>query len=147
MLKVRKDAILLVEDNPDDELLTIRALKRTKIVNEIVVAHDGEEALQYLHAENSGNDLPVMVLLDLKMPKLSGLEVLRAIRSNARTQTLPVVVFTSSNEEKDIVESYNLGANGYVRKPVSFDEFTQAVQRVGLYWILTNERIPGSPGC
>lgn len=136
---MRKDAILLVEDNPDDELLTLRALKRTKIVNEIVVARDGEEALEYLLTENSGNDLPVMVLLDLKMPKVSGLEVLREIRSNARTQSLPVVVFTSSNEEKDIVESYRLGVNSYVRKPVDFSQFLEAVERIGLYWMVLNE--------
>lgn len=136
---MKKDAILLVEDNPDDELLTLRALKKTKLVNEIVVAHDGEEALKYVLPENSGNDLPVMVLLDLKMPKVSGLEVLRSIRSNARTQNLPVVVFTSSNEEKDIVESYRLGVNSYVRKPVDFSQFLEAVERIGLYWMVLNE--------
>lgn len=136
---MKKDAILLVEDNPDDELLTLRALKKTKLVNEIVVAHDGEEALKYVLSENSGNDLPVMVLLDLKMPKVSGLEVLRSIRSNARTQNLPVVVFTSSNEEKDIVESYRLGVNSYVRKPVDFSQFLEAVERIGLYWMVLNE--------
>lgn len=139
MLEVKKDAILLVEDNPDDELLTLRALKKTKLVNEIVVAHDGEEALEYLLGEKNGNDLPVMVLLDLKMPKVSGLEVLHAIRSNARTQNLPVVVFTSSNEEKDIVESYRLGVNSYVRKPVDFSQFLEAVERIGLYWMVLNE--------
>ncbi len=136
---MKKDAILLVEDNPDDELLTLRALKKTKLVNEIVVAHDGEEALEYLLGENSGNDLPIMVLLDLKMPKVSGLEVLHAIRSNARTQNLPVVVFTSSSEEKDIVESYRLGVNSYVRKPVDFSQFLEAVERIGLYWMVLNE--------
>lgn len=136
---MRKDAILLVEDNPDDELLTLRALKKTKLVNEIVVAHDGEEALKYLLPENGGNDLPIMVLLDLKMPKVSGLEVLRAIRSNARTRSLPVVVFTSSSEEKDIVESYRLGVNSYVRKPVDFTQFLEAVERIGLYWMVLNE--------
>jgi CheY-like chemotaxis protein len=139
MREVRKDAILLVEDNADDELLTIRALKKTKIANEIVVAHDGEEALEYLLAEGGGNDLPVMVLLDLKMPKLSGLEVLREIRLNARTRSLPVVVFTSSNEEKDVVESYSLGVNSYVRKPVDFSQFLEAVERIGLYWMVLNE--------
>ena len=136
---MRKNAILLVEDNPDDELLTLRALKKTKLVNEIAVAHDGEEALDYLLNEENGNDLPVMVLLDLKMPKVSGLEVLHAIRSNARTRTLPVVVFTSSSEEKDIVESYNLGVNSYVRKPVDFSQFLEAVERIGLYWMVLNE--------
>ena len=136
---MRKNAILLVEDNPDDELLTLRALKKTKLVNEIAVAHDGEEALDYLLNEENGNDLPVMVLLDLKMPKVSGLEVLHAIRSNARTRTLPVIVFTSSSEEKDIVESYNLGVNSYVRKPVDFSQFLEAVERIGLYWMVLNE--------
>ena len=136
---MRKNAILLVEDNPDDELLTLRALKKTKLVNEIAVAHDGEEALDYLLNEENGNDLPVMVLLDLKMPKVSGLEVLHAIRSNARTRTLPVVVFTSSSEEKDIVESYSLGVNSYVRKPVDFSQFLEAVERIGLYWMVLNE--------
>ena len=136
---MRKNAILLVEDNPDDELLTLRALKKTKLVNEIAVAHDGEEALDYLLNEENGNDLPVMVLLDLKMPKVSGLEVLHAIRSNARTKTLPVVVFTSSSEEKDIVESYSLGVNSYVRKPVDFSQFLEAVERIGLYWMVLNE--------
>ena len=136
---MRKDAILLVEDNPDDELLTIRALKKTKIVNEIVVARDGEEALEVLFSESEGGALPVMVLLDLKMPKLSGLEVLGAIRSNSRTKSLPVVVFTSSNEEKDIVESYKLGVNSYVRKPVDFSQFLEAVERIGLYWMVLNE--------
>ena len=136
---MRKNAILLVEDNPDDELLTLRALKKTKLVNEIAVAHDGEEALDYLLNEENGNDLPVMVLLDLKMPKVSGLEVLHAIRSNTRTRTLPVVVFTSSSEEKDIVESYSLGVNSYVRKPVDFSQFLEAVERIGLYWMVLNE--------
>ena len=139
--------ILLVEDNPDDEELTVRALRRGNITNHIKVARDGAEALDYLMGQEKNAPLPVVVLLDLKLPKVDGLEVLRRIRSEERTRVLPVVVFTSSSEERDIVESYNLGANGYVRKPVSFDEFTQAVQRVGLYWILTNERIPGSPGC
>ena len=136
---MRKNAILLVEDNPDDELLTLRALKKTKLVNEIAVAHDGEEALDYLLNEENGNDLPVMVLLDLKMPKVSGLEVLHAIRSNTRTRTLPVIVFTSSSEEKDIVESYSLGVNSYVRKPVDFSQFLEAVERIGLYWMVLNE--------
>ena len=140
---MRKNAILLVEDNPDDELLTLRALKKTKLVNEIAVAHDGEEALDYLLNEENGNDLPVMVLLDLKIPKVSGLEVLHAIRSNTRTKTLPVVVFTSSSEEKDIVESYSLGVNSYVRKPVDFSQFLEAVERIGLYWMVLNE----SPNC
>lgn len=139
--------ILLVEDNPDDEELTVRALRKGNITNRIRVVRDGAQAIEYLYGGETDATLPVVVILDLKLPKIDGLDVLRRIRSEERTRFLPVVVFTSSGEERDIVESYNIGANGYVRKPVSFDEFTQAVQRVGLYWILTNERIPGSPGC
>jgi two-component system, response regulator len=135
--------ILLVEDNPDDELLTVRALRRGHIANEIVVAHNGEEALRYLsdHAD-SGAALPSVVLLDLKLPKIDGLEVLARIRADARTRLLPVVVLTSSSEECDIVESYSLGANSYVRKPVGFDEFITAVSQLGLYWVLINEPLP-----
>ena len=139
--------ILLVEDNPDDEELTVRALRKANITNRITVVRDGAQAIDRLLGTGRSRELPVVVLLDLKLPKVDGLDVLRRIRSEERTRFLPVVVFTSSGEERDIVESYNLGANGYVRKPVSFDEFTQAVQRVGLYWILTNERIHGSQGC
>jgi two-component system response regulator len=139
--------ILLVEDNPDDEALTIRALRKSKIANEIVVAHNGVEALDYLfgQGEYAGRDLadkPAIVLLDLKLPKLDGLEVLRRLRANDRTRTQPVVVLTSSSEEKDIVESYDLGANSYVRKPVAFDQFSDAVAQLGLYWLMVNQATP-----
>jgi len=128
--------IILVEDNPDDERLTIRALRRGNIANEIIVARNGEEALiMVLNA----NPLPSVVLLDLKLPKVDGLEVLRQIRANDRTQFLPIVVLTSSSEERDIIESYNLRANSYVRKPVEIEKFTEAVRQLGLYWALINE--------
>lgn len=131
--------ILLVEDNPDDERLTIRALQRGKIVNEILVARNGEEALDLVF---SLEPLPSVVLLDLKLPKIDGLEVLRQIRANERTRLLPVVILTSSSEDRDIVDSYSLGANSYVRKPVEIDPFTEAVRQLGLYWILVNEPLP-----
>ncbi|HIK17653.1 MAG TPA: response regulator [Leptolyngbyaceae cyanobacterium M33_DOE_097] len=131
--------ILLVEDNPDDERLTLRALRRGNIVNEIHVARDGEEALHVLFNLES---LPCVVLLDLKLPKVDGLEVLQQIRGNSRTRLLPVVILTSSSEERDIVESYSLGANSYVRKPVEIDQFTEAVRQLGLYWALVNEALP-----
>ena len=136
--------ILLVEDNPDDEALTLRALKRSNIVNEVVVAHDGVEALDYLFATGAyaGRDtqiLPQIVMLDLKLPKLRGLEVLRRMRADGRTQGLPVVIFTSSKEEPDLVEAYNLGANSYVWKPVDFTQFADSVRQLGLYWLLLNE--------
>lgn len=132
-------AILLVEDNPDDERLTIRALRRGKIANEILVARNGEEALHLIFGLES---LPSVVLLDLKLPKIDGLEVLRQIRANDRTRLLPVVVLTSSSEDRDIIESYSLGANSYVRKPVEIDQFTEAVRQLGLYWVLLNEPLP-----
>jgi len=131
--------IILVEDNPDDEKLTIRALGRGNIANEIQVARNGEEALiMVLNAD----PLPSVVLLDLKLPKVDGLEVLRQIRANERTHLLPVVVLTSSSEERDIIDSYNLGANGYVRKPVEIEKFTEAVRQLGLYWAVINEVLP-----
>ena len=130
--------ILLVEDNPDDERLTIRALQRSRLKNSIQVARDGEQALTEIF---SANLLPCVVLLDLKLPKVDGLEVLRQIRSNERTRLLPVVILTSSNEDRDIIESYNGGANSYVQKPVDFDQFTEAVSQLGLYWALINESI------
>lgn len=130
--------ILLVEDNPDDERLTIRALQRSRIENSIQVARDGEEALNRVF---SSTLLPCVVLLDLKLPKIDGLEVLHQIRANGRTRLLPVVILTSSNEERDIVESYSGGANSYVQKPVDFDQFIQAVSHLGLYWALINEPI------
>ena len=139
--------ILLVEDNADDETLTIRAFKKNNILNEIVVAHDGVEALDYLfgtgdHAGRDPSALPQLVLLDLNLPRIGGLDVLRRIRSDARTEFLSVVVLTSSKEDEDIVRSYSLGANSFVRKPVEFDQFSQAVKTLGLYWLLLNESAP-----
>ncbi|HEY9690079.1 MAG TPA: response regulator [Coleofasciculaceae cyanobacterium] len=128
--------IVLIEDNPDDEQLTVRALRRGKIANEIVIARNGEQALQTLF---SMKVLPSVIILDLKLPKISGLDVLRQIRANAQTQFLPVVILTSSGEDRDIIESYSLGANSYVQKPVDFNEFNEAVHRLGLYWILVNQ--------
>lgn len=139
--------ILLVEDNPDDEALTLHALKKSNITHKIIVAHNGAEALDYLfgtgaYAGRDPCDLPLVVLLDLKLPKIDGLEVLRRIRDNERTQLLPVVLLTSSNEEEDRLKGYMLGANSYVRKPVDFDEFVRAAGQLGLYWILLNEPPP-----
>jgi two-component system response regulator len=139
--------ILLVEDNPDDEALTVRALKKSNVMNEIVVARDGVQALDYLFGQGSyaGRDtsvMPQVVLLDLKLPKLDGLGVLRRLRSDDRTKLLPVVVLTSSNEERDRIESYGLGANSYVRKPVDFTQFSDAACQLGLYWLLLNEPAP-----
>jgi len=129
--------ILLVEDNADDEQLTLRAMRQSEVPNIIRVARDGAEALDHLFAIPNGR-LPDLVLLDLKLPKVSGLEVLQKLRNDPRTRSLPVVVLTSSDEEKDIVESYNLGANSYIRKPVDFDEFIDAVRQLGLYWLAMN---------
>jgi len=136
--------ILLVEDNPDDVKLTLRALKKNNILNKVVVAEDGVEALDYLHGTGrfAGRDLSVMpqlILLDLKMPKLDGLEVLQRIRDDVRTRILPVVVLTTSSEDRDRIESYKLGANSYIRKPVDFNQFLEAVQQLGLYWLVLNE--------
>jgi len=136
--------ILLVEDNPDDEALTLRALRKNNIMNEVVVARDGAEALDYLFAMNkyAGRDVadwPSVVLLDLKLPKVSGLEVLRKIRSDERMRSMAVVILTSSKEEQDVAESYDLGVNSYVRKPVDFAKFVEAVKQIGLYWLLLNE--------
>jgi CheY-like chemotaxis protein len=141
--------ILLVEDNPDDEELTLLALRRNNLLNQIVVAHDGVEALDYLfgtgmYSGRDPSDRPQVVLLDLKLPKVDGLEVLAHLRADPRTQWTPVVILTSSSEEEDIVNSYRLGANSYVRKPVKFDQFTDAVRQLGLYWLLMNE-IPPPP--
>jgi two-component system response regulator len=136
--------ILLVEDNPDDEALTRRALKTNNIQNEVVVARDGAAALEILLG--AGRELPAVVLLDLKLPKIDGLEVLRRVRSDERTRLLPVVILTSSKEEQDIVSGYSLGANSYVRKPVDFDEFVRAASQLGLYWLLINEQPPRRPG-
>jgi CheY-like chemotaxis protein len=139
--------ILLVEDNPDDEALTIRALKKNNIRNELVVVRDGVEALDYLFcrgnfAERNPHDRPQVILLDLKLPKVDGLEVLRQIRSNDATRLLPVVILTSSREEQDMIRGYSLGANSYVRKPVDFTEFAEAVRELGLYWLVLNEPAP-----
>lgn len=136
--------ILLVEDNPDDIELTLRALKKNNIANNVVVAHDGEEALDYLagtgnYTSHDKSDLPIVVLLDLKLPKIDGLEVLRHIRADVTTRLLPVVILTSSAEERDLVSSYSLGANSYIRKPVNFDQFIEAVRQLGLYWLVLNQ--------
>ncbi len=134
--------ILLVEDNPDDEALTLRALKRNNILNEVVVAHDGAEALELLLPEHGEGRLPEVVLLDLKLPKIDGLEVLRRIRADERTRRLPVVILTSSNEERDIITGYDLGANSYIRKPVDFNQFMEAVRQLGMYWLVLNVTAP-----
>ena len=139
--------ILLVEDNPDDIELTLRALRRNRVANEVIVAHDGEEALNYLfcrgaYEKRDRNDVPTVVLLDLNMPKVGGLEVLSQIRSHDRTKLLPVVILTSSKEEQDLVNGYALGANSYIRKPVDFDQFTKSVLQLGLYWLVLNEPPP-----
>jgi two-component system, response regulator len=137
--------ILLVEDNPDDEALTLRALKKNNITNEVVIARDGAQALDYLFGtgEQNGRAItPQVILLDLKLPKIDGLEVLRRIRSEQKTKLLPVVILTSSNEERDRMQGYDLGANSYVRKPVDFVQFTEAVRQLGLYWLLLNEKPP-----
>lgn len=139
--------ILLVEDNPDDVALTLRAFKKSNILNKMVVAKDGVEALDYLFANGTydGRDtkvMPQIVLLDLKLPKLDGMEVLRRIRADERTKLLPVVILTSSKEEQDVVNGYNLGANSYIRKPVDFSQFSEAIQQLGLYWLVLNEPLP-----
>ncbi|HXG45027.1 MAG TPA: response regulator [Gemmatimonadales bacterium] len=138
--------ILLVEDNPDDEALTLRALTRHKVANRVVVVRDGAEALDYLFGTGPfGADpppLPQLVLLDLKLPKLGGLEVLRRLRSDERTRLLPVVILTSSNEERDLLAGYRLGANSYVQKPVDFTEFQRAAEQLGLYWLILNQPPP-----
>lgn len=136
--------ILLVEDNPDDVQLTLRALKKSKIMNEVVVARDGIEALEYLFGTGkyAGRDtkvLPQVVLLDLKMPKMDGHEVLQRIRKDDRTKLLPVVILTTSSEDQDRIESYSVGANSYIRKPVDFNQFAEAVNQLGLYWLVLNE--------
>jgi len=136
--------IMLVEDNPMDEELTLRALKKANILNPVVVARDGVEALDYLlargaHANGPPPALPQVILLDLKLPKVDGLEVLRALRANAATKFLPVVILTSSNEEQDMIRGYSLGANSFVRKPVDFGQFLEAARQLGLYWLVLNE--------
>ncbi|MEA5625679.1 response regulator [Nostoc sp. UHCC 0251] len=139
--------ILLVEDNPDDEALTLRALKKNNIMNEVVVARDGVEALDFLFGKGGYTDrdmsvMPNLILLDLKLPKMDGLEVLRQLRTDDRTKILPVVILTSSKEEQDLINGYSLGANSYVRKPVDFSQFSEAVRQLGLYWFVLNESPP-----
>ena len=136
---MKDKTILLVEDNPDDVKLTLRALKNCNIANEVAIAHDGVEALELLA---SLNPLPTVILLDLKLPRLSGLEVLKRIRADARLKRLPVLILTSSKEDQDILKSYDNGANSYIRKPVEFEHFTEAVRQLGLYWLLLNESPP-----
>jgi two-component system response regulator len=143
--------ILLVEDNPDDEALTLRALKKNNITNKIVVARDGVEALDYLfgtgmYAGRNTSVEPELILLDLKLPKIDGFEVLKKLRADERTKLLPVVILTSSKEQQDVVNGYGLGANSYVRKPVDFQNFVEAVGQLGLYWLVLNERPPTDPG-
>jgi len=144
---MKSKTILLVEDNPDDVALTQRAFRKNNILNEVVVAQDGVEALDYLFATGSysGRDvsiMPAIILLDLKLPRVDGLEVLRRLRTDERTQLLPVVILTSSREEQDLINGYKLGANSYVRKPVDFNQFTEAVRQLGLYWLVLNESLP-----
>ena len=139
--------ILLVEDNPDDVELTLRSLRKNNISNEIVVARDGAEALEYLfatgaYADHDTSVMPAVILLDLKLPKVDGLEVLRRLRADERTKLLSIVIVTSSKEEKDLINGYSLGANNYVRKPVDFVQFSEAVKQLGLYWLLLNEPPP-----
>jgi two-component system response regulator len=142
--------ILLVEDNPDHEMLTQRALRKSNIMNDVKVVHDGEEALDYLLGRGRwaavDHPLPTMVLLDLKLPKVDGLEVLKRIRAEERTRLVPVIVMTSSKEEHDLVTSYASGANSYIRKPVDFNQFAEAVRQVGLYWLVLNEVPPRTAG-
>jgi DNA-binding response OmpR family regulator len=135
--------ILLVEDNPDDEVLTLRALRKNNILNEVRVVRDGQQALDYFFGEGaSANPVPTMVLLDLKLPKVDGLEVLRRIRADQRTRLQPVIILTSSKEEQDVVTGYHLGANSYIRKPVDFAQFMEAIRQLGLYWLVLNEPAP-----
>ncbi|MCX7045670.1 MAG: response regulator [Candidatus Sumerlaeota bacterium] len=139
-------AILLVEDNPDDEVLAMRALKKSDRAQDVIVAHDGLEALKYLCGDSASGEppkpLPQVVLLDIKLPKIDGLETLRRIRSHERTHLLPVVILTSSHEDRDRLECYRIGANSYIRKPVDFVQFTEAVRQIGVYWLSLNEAPP-----
>jgi two-component system, response regulator len=143
--------ILLVEDNPDDEALTLRALRKSNIANDVTVARDGAEALDFLfctgaYAGRDPHKMPQVVLLDLKLPKIDGLEVLRRIRADERTQLLPVVILTSSREDQDRIKGYKLGANSYIRKPVDFNQFVEAIHQLGLYWLVLNEAPPHQNG-
>lgn len=148
---LHKKTILLVEDNPDDEALTIRALKRNNILNEVVVARDGAEALDYLFgqgrfAERNAAETPELILLDLKLPKMGGLEVLERIRQDERTRLVPVVILTTSDEERDKMTSYRLGANSFIRKPVNFEQFSEAILQLGMYWLVLNQSPNGRKG-
>lgn len=141
---MRDAPILLVEDNHDDETLTRRAFERSNVVNELDVVRDGQEALDYLFGNGSPpKQAPALILLDLKLPKIDGLEVLKAIRAHETTKLIPVVILTSSREETDLVSGYSSGANSYVRKPVDFDQFSESVRQLGLYWLVVNEAPPG----
>ena len=144
---MKNKVILLVEDNPSDVKLTRRALEQNQIVNKVIVAEDGREALDYLsgagqYASRDVRDFPAVVLLDLKLPRIDGLEVLKEIRSNELTRLIPVVILTSSDQEEDLIASYKLGANSYIRKPVDFNQFAEAVRNLGMYWLLLNEAPP-----
>jgi len=140
---MHQKSILLVEDNPDDEALTLRALKKNNIMNEVTVARDGQQALDYFFGEGaSARHAPAVVLLDLKLPKIDGLEVLQRIRADQRTCLQPIVILTSSREEQDIINGYRLGTNSYIRKPVDFDQFVEAISQLGLYWLVLNEAAP-----
>jgi two-component system response regulator len=144
---MKEKTILLVEDNPDDEMLTLRALKKNNILNKVIVARDGAQALELLFGTKGPGDselseLPQLILLDLNLPKINGLEVLKKIRSHEQTSLLPVVILTTSNEDRDRIESYKLGANSYVRKPVNFEQFSQAILQLGVYWLVLNQGPP-----
>jgi CheY-like chemotaxis protein len=143
----QKNVLLLVEDNPDDEELTLLAFEQSAIANEVVVAHDGVEALDYLfstgmYADRNPSLMPALILLDLQLPRINGLEVLQRLRADPRTKLLPVVILTTSNEQQDLINSYSLGCNSYIRKPVDYDQFITAVQQLGMYWLLINEPPP-----
>jgi CheY-like chemotaxis protein len=144
-----EQTILLVEDNPTDEELTLRALKKSNIMNKVVVARDGREALDYIfasgnHAGRAATEEPQIVLLDLNLPKIGGIDVLRAVRTDEKTKLLPVVILTSSKEDKDLIAGYSSGANGYVVKPVDFTQFSEAVRQLGLFWLLVNQSPPNN---
>lgn len=144
---MRNRNILLVEDDPDDELLTVRALQKSNVLNDIIVARDGAEALDYLfgtgkYAGRDVTDSPAMVLLDLKLPKIAGMQVLERIRADSRTRMTPVVILTSSQDSRDVVSGYGLTVNSYIRKPVNFEQFAHAVHQIGLYWLVLNEPLP-----
>jgi CheY-like chemotaxis protein len=148
---VNRKMMLLVEDNPDDVELTLRALKKNNLANQIVVTNDGAEALDFLFGTGAytGRDVslqPEVVLLDLRLPRVDGFDVLRKLRTDPRTRLLPVVIMTSSKEQQDLIDSYGLGANSYVRKPVDFEKFVEAIRQLGLYWMLLNEKPPYVPG-